>query len=259
MSVNVSIGDFSPLLRSPEYLFHTLQQTGVDGVELWIGVKSRWAPAYYQRLSRKYNLPITSVHQPLWSMVGWYFDEGFFATAQRLGVQYVTCHPLPYIALRDERMQRYFDRLMCIQEKTGLRILIENMPQEYRNKLLNRTAPLDSQTTDVSEVCRAAVARGLGLTLDTDHVHVVEPQKQVWFNEVFPAIENIHLSNFDGNRRHQPLDKGLLNVSKFIEGLAQRQYSGLITLEISAPKSVTMFRYDANDIKHSVQLVRSVI
>lgn len=257
MKVNVSIGDFSPLLRGPEYLFKDLKNTGVDGIELWIGVKSRWTPKHYLRLSRKYNLPIVSVHQPLWAMTGGCFDEGFFKVAQRLGVQYVTCHPLPGRSLAHPQMQEYFDRLARIQKQTGIHILVENMPQQYRSKLLNRTARLDLQTADVLEVCRAAVAHGLGLTFDTDHAHVARPHKAAWFEETFPAIQNIHLSSFNDGRRHQPLDTGMLDTAGFIRYLKKKQYAGLVTLEVSAPKSITMLNYDFERIKRSAALCKS--
>lgn len=256
MKVLISIGDFSPLLRRPDYLFRGLQSTGADGVELWIGVKSRWRARYYRQLSRQYNVPIVSVHQPLWAMTGWYFDEGFFKVAQTLGVTYITCHPLPNTALQSEKMQQYFKRLATIQQRTGLRILIENMPKEYQNKLLSKTASLSGQTADTQAICHTAAAHGLGVTLDTDHAHVAQPHNETWFNEVFPAIQNIHLSSFDGDRRHQPLDTGTLDVAGFIKTLQKKHYDGLITLEVNAPKSITLFTYKFDTLERSVRLAR---
>ena len=256
MNVNVSIGDFSPLLRSPEYLFKGLSQTGADGIELWIGMKSRWTPEHYLRLSKKYNLPIVSVHQPLWAMTGLIFDEGFFTVAQRLGVQYVTCHPLPGHNLAEAHMKEYFERLADIQKRTGMHILIENMPQQNRNKLLNYVAPLKGLAAPVSEVYKYTAPHGLNLTIDTDHIHTPKPQDEPWFDEVFPAIQNIHLSSFDGDNRHLPLDTGMLDTSGFMRCLKEKHYAGLLTLEVCAPKSITMIGYTFDDIRRSVSLCR---
>ncbi len=258
MNINVSIGDFSPLLRSPEYLFRGLQDTGVDGVELWIGIKSRWTPEYYLRLSKKYHLPIVSVHQPLWAMTGLYFDEGFFTVAQRLGVQYVTCHPLPRKSLDDKEMQAYFERLAAIQQRSGLQILIENMPQGNRSKLLQLVVPHENDSTSVLDLCRHITPFGLKMTLDTDHVHVPKPQGEPWFNTVFPYIQNIHLSSYAGDNRHLPLTTGELDAVGLVHQLKAKHYGGLITLEVSAPKSITMLHYDFGCIRRSVGLAVAV-
>jgi len=252
--INISTGDFSPLLRSPEYLFRGLKGTGVHGIELWVGVKSRWTINRYKQLSEKYNLPIVSLHQPLWAMTGMYFDEGFFTLAQKLGVQHITCHPLPGIPLQDLRMQNYFKHLAAIQKRIGIPILIENLPQTYRNGLLHHLFPPMSDASDVLQLHKTVVTKfGLGMTLDTDHVHVPEPHKQPWFDTVLPKVDNIHLSSFGSGRHHLPPYMGDLRATEFIHYLQEQNYIGSITLEIGWPKSITMRNYDFDTIKKSIE------
>lgn len=254
--VSVSIGDFSPLLRGPTYLFRGLQGTGIQGIELWVGLKSRWTIGYYRRLAQKYGVPIVSLHQPLWAMTGMYFDEGFFELAQKLGVRHVTCHPLPGISLQDRRMRVYFRRLAAAQKRTGVTILIENLPQVYRNGLLHHFFPPTSDAGDMSRIHEAASEFGLGITLDTDHVHLPKPHKQTWFDATLPKVGNIHLSSFDGDRRHVPLYMGDLQAVEFIHYLQKQNYTGSITLEVAWPKSITMWDYDFEAIRKSVELLR---
>lgn len=251
--MSIAIGDFSPLLRGPEYLFRGLAETGASGIELWVGVKSRLTINRYRRLSEKYNLPITSLHQPLWAMTGLYFDEGFFKLAQILGVQHVTCHPLPGIALSNKRMQAYFRRLSSMQERIGIPILIENLPDQYRNGLLHRFFPPASDSSDVLLLHEAISKFGLRMTLDTDHVHLPRPHKEPWFDVVFPEVGNIHLSSFGGGKRHLPLYLGDLETAMFVERLREKRYSGSITLEIAWPKSITMRDYDFEAIRRSIK------
>jgi sugar phosphate isomerase/epimerase len=254
--VNVSIGDFSPLLREPAYLFKGLQGTGAHGIELWVGLKSRWTIGHYEQLAQKYGVPIVSLHQPLWAMTGIYFDKGFFTLAQKLGVQHVTCHPLPGISLRDKRMRTYFKRLAAMQEITGVRVLIENLPQIYRNRFLHRFFPPASDTSDVSQIHKVASEFGLGVTLDTDHIHLPEPHKQAWFDAILSEIGNIHLSSFDSDKRHLPLYMGDLRTAEFVHYLQKRNYAGSITLEIGWPKSITTREYDFEAIRKSIKLLR---
>jgi sugar phosphate isomerase/epimerase len=253
--VTVSIGDFSPLFHRPRFLFQGLQNTGADGIELWVGVKSRWTPQRYKKLADQYNLPIVSLHQPLWAMAGVCFDEGFFMLGQKLGVQHITCHPLPGVSLSDKRMLAYFKRLAAVQERIGIPILIENLPQTYRNGLLHRFFPPASDTSDVVRIYEAASAFGLGVTLDTDHVHLPDPHNQLWFDEVLPHVGNIHLSSFGSGKRHLPPYMGELQATDFIDHLHALHYAGTLTLEIGWPKAITILDYDFEAVRRSIALL----
>jgi len=259
MKINLSIGDFSPLLRTPEHLFQRIQHTGIDGLELWVGLKSRWTPKHYLKLSEKYSLPIVSIHQPLWALTGLYFDTGFFDLARQMNVRSITCHPLPYTSLHATRMQRYFERLATRQSQTGIQILIENMPLKYRNGLLQKLSPLEPSTNSMLDVYRAAAAHGLGVTLDTDHLRLARPHQESWFEEIFPAIKNIHLSSFTATDRHQPVDIGILRTKELCQWIKGKKYTGLVTLEVNAPTAMTLVKFDHDAIARSVQHVRSAI
>lgn len=256
LQISVSIGDFSPLFRRPDFLFQGLQHTGVDGVELWIGVKSRWSADYYRKLSKQYNLPIISLHQPLWAMTGMYFDEKFFILAKEIGVKHITCHPLPGISLADERMRAYFTRLSAIQTRIGIPILIENLPQAYRNGLLHHFFPPIGDTSDVRQIHKAAREFGLGVTLDTDHVHLEAPHELAWMARLLPQVGNIHLSSFEGGKRHLPPYMGVLQTKEFMQYLYRQKYTGTITLEIGWPKSISLREYDFSVIAQSVAFLR---
>src|SRR5882724_3184958 len=117
LRISTSITDFAPLFFDLEYLFRGLCETGVDGVELVIGIKSRFRSSKLRELSRKYHLPITSIHQPAWGGLGLYFDEDFIDFAKAVGTNKIVFHPLPKVSLTDKRMRSYFRRLAQIQEK----------------------------------------------------------------------------------------------------------------------------------------------
>ena len=256
LQITVSIGDFSPLFRKPEFLFRGLENTGIDGIELWVGMKSRWTTVHYTKLAKQYGLPIVSLHQPLWAMTGLYFDEDFFRLGQKLRVQHITCHPLPGISLTSKRMREYFKRLAAIQERIGIPILIENLPQAYRNGLLHHFFPPASDTADVLRICAAASEFGLGITLDTDHVYLPDPHSQAWFKEVLPRVGNIHLSSFAKGRRHLPPYLGDLQATEFVDYLHTQKYAQTVTLEIGWPKAITTLDYDFETVRKSVAFLR---
>lgn len=256
MKVNVSIHDFAPLLRGHEYLFRRLKDTGIDGIELAIGVKSRWSATHYRALSLKYNLPIESLHQPVWAWLDLYFDEGFFAIAKELNVKYVTCHPLPKISYHSKRMRAYFKRLADIQDRTGINILIENMPEKYNPKLLSMLFPQDASSRDIRSLHDVISEFGLHLTLDIDHLQSHRPHTELYFKTIYPAIENVHLSSFDEENRHLPLHMGDFKAVEFIQQLKKMKYKGLLTFEINYPGLFTYFDYDFAVIRKSVEIVK---
>lgn len=257
MQVSVAINDFAPLLRRPDFLFAGLKKARADGIELGLGFKSRWSSAHFAALADKYGLPIVSMHQPLWSGLGLYFDEGAFRMARHMGVKYMVCHPLPRAGWRHPRMRRYLSRLADMQEKTGVRILLENMPPEYDNALLGRLFPVDRHTGDLLALYGAAQEFGLQMALDTDHAGSGTPHQEQWFRKVLPQIGGIHLSSFHGGNRHLPLGEGELRAAEFVRHLRRVGYNGLLTLEVNSPKAITLLEYDFSAIQKSIELIKS--
>lgn len=248
--VSISITDFSPLFFDLEYLFKRLKTTGIDGVELVLGVKSRWNAKRLIELSQKYAVPVISLHQPPWSGLGIWFDEGFLELAKTFGVTKITCHPLSGISFDHPYMQRYLQRLVDLQEKKGVEILLENLPQKWFG--------LTADTHEIEVLLATVKEFGLKITLDIDHLRLASPHKAVWFSEVLPYIGNIHLSSFTPRYKHMPLYLGDLQTKAFIQALYKVKYSGLLTLELQYPGLVTFFNYDFDMVKKSVAEVRSV-
>lgn len=258
MQINTSITDFAPLLKNPEYLFKGLKESGIQGIELVIGFKSRWSPNYYKNLSKKYNLPIVSLHQPIWSGLGFYFDKRFIHLAKELNSKWVVFHPLPRLSLRDRRMKDYLQKLSNLQKQTGVEILLENLPRKYNNRLINFLYPPDKETGNIESLYEAAEEFNLKLTLDTDHLHLKAPHKESWFPQILSKVKNIHLSSFTEKNKHLPLYLGDLQSAEFIKHLKKAHYTGLLTLEIFYPNLISLFGYDFTAIRKSVEHILKI-
>jgi sugar phosphate isomerase/epimerase len=256
IKLSSSITDFAPLFLDLEYMFKGLKNSGVDGVELVIGLKSRWSVDRIKYLSKKYNLPVTSIHQPVWGGLGLYFDEGFFDIAAQLGVKKVVCHPIPKYSFQDKPMQEYLKKLSDIKKNKGLDILLENLSPNYDNKLVDPFFPLGKDTGRVPDVYAAAKKHDLNITLDIDHLLKARPHKEKWIKEILPSIGNIHLSSFTSTLHHMPLYLGNFKAKEFIEYLGVMNYKGLLTFEIYYPSFLKPFGYDFDAIKKSIQVLR---
>lgn len=254
--INVSITDM-PVFCSLEYLFSGMKNAGVDGLEIVIGVKSRLALPHLQKLSEKYNLPIISFHQPPWSGLGWYLDEGFIREGKAIGVSQYTFHPLPRFSFADEQMKSYFSWISRMQEKYQISAHLENMQKVIRPGFLSQLIPLHEQTTDYDAIIRIVKEYGLSMTFDTSHAYVISPQKQTWFAAIYPYIGNIHLSSFNDTTDHLPLHVGKFDNRGFLSELQKRQYKGLLTFEIFYPK-LPLWGYNFAAIKKSVEIVKNI-
>lgn len=256
MKANVSINDFSPLLRSPEYVFKKLAEINVQGIELGIGFKSRWSPLHYKQLSEKYNIPIKSLHQPLWSYMDIHFDKGAFDIGALLGVESITCHPLAKISYDHPKMEQYFRKLANVQDKSGIEVLIENLPMRYNHRILNKLSPPNRTASNLLELSKVVKKYNFNITFDTDHLQSIEPHKHPDFLDIYPQIRNIHISSFTKNKHHLSLREGKFRTDSFLKFLKNMKYDHLLTLEVGHP-SITLTHYDIKSIEESLDHLKS--
>lgn len=248
--VSNSVTDFSPLFFNLEYVFRRLHATGVDGIELVIGIKSRWHADHILQLSKKYTVPVISLHQPPWSGLGLWFDDHFVKLASVFGIKKITCHPLIGVSFGHPVMQKYLTKLARLQEENDIEILLENLPVNLMG--------IKSDTGDIERLLEVVQYYNLKMTLDIDHLAITAPHQAPWFPKILPFLGNIHLSSFTSKQRHMPLYLGDFQTKEFIRALHEADYQGLLTLELQYPRLVTFFNYDLEMIKKSVELVKSV-
>ncbi len=255
MNVNASIIDF-PIFSTLDRFFREFKAAGVDGVEVVSGVKTRFRFDYLEKLTKKYHLPITSMHQSVWSGTGIYFDERFFQRAEKLGVKTFAFHPLAFTRLDSNRMQRYCQRLSEMQLKYSIAVCLENMKDENAYKLLY--AGGKNVRTHLKDLYDTAVKYGLYITYDTSHARFVDPPKEPSFEHLFPLIRNIHLSSFHQKKEHLPVTMGDFKAKEFVSYLINNKYNGLVTLEVYYPQMISLRNYDFSVIKDSVKLIKDI-
>lgn len=257
MKISASITDF-PLFSQIETFFKEFKKAGVDGVELVIGVKSRFFIDRMLSFVKEYDLPVTSVHQPPWSGVGLYFDEEFVTFAQRLGTNNIVFHPLTFQSFDGSRMKRYFKRLAQLQQMYGVHIMLENMPNDITYRKLHQF-PGNTMSQHIQRLSEVADEYGFLLTYDVSHAEWKAPQKEKIFEDMFSKIGNIHVSSFSSHKHHLPLTMGNLDSEGFIKYLIEKKYKGLLTFEVYYPKLRMMInKYNFSAIADSVTKFRKI-
>ncbi len=238
-------------------------EIGFDGIEIMID--DRWdtrQPAYLQRLSNRYDLPIAALHSPfVLNVQGWPPDqlgrlEHTIALAQELGVPLVVTHlpfricglfgqfhglgyrrfrlplPLPHrepydSALRDGRIAE-------MEAQSGVIIAVENMPAHH---LFGRRL----QIYDLNEP--AMLTRFPHLTLDTTHLGTWGMDPVAVYRQLREHVAHVHLSNFDG-REHRSPPNGHLPLAELLQEMARAGYDGAISVE-SGPDALNAANEEA--------------
>ena len=250
-----SIADI-PLGIAIEEYFLLANHLKVDGLELVVGWKTRWAMKKIKRLSNRYNVPILSIHQPPWSIAGFIQDEGAFKFAQEFNSIFVA-HPIVVQPMSSAKSQTYFKWLSEMKKKYNLEIMIENMTNIYQlMPLLHYVSRKhhDSATSLLSfeKVCKKY---DLGFTLDISHLMEREPQKAEGFSEILPYLKNVHLSDYTVKKEHMGLGDGNLDYDSFLKYLVKIKYDGLINLEL-CPRILNSREKYYKDITESVKIVK---
>lgn len=259
MKISTSITDFAPLLLDPKLAFRKIKETGVDSIELIMGLKFRFSAKKILKLSKTYDLPIVTIHQPIWSGLG-LLDEGFVAKSLQLGVKDIVFHPLMKdISLDHPQMENYFEKLSKLQEKYGITVMLENMPLHHDRPWLNHILPLHPHHYDMMKMVGIAKKYNFSLTFDTSHYGEIDPHTHDWFKITLPFIKNIHLSSFKINGKHHlPLNMGDFKSKEFIRALLDFKYENYLTLEIQYPGLVNFFGYNTKPIMDSVKIFRNL-
>ena len=258
MNVNLSVITDFPLFSQLETFFKKSKDAGIDGIELVIGFKTRFEYPRILYLCEKYDLPIVSLHQPPWSGIGVYFDERFVQLAKKLGVRYITYHPLAFHSFTSAAGIEYLERLAKLQEKYDITVMLENMEDEFTYSRLH-DGTKDHVLHHLEDINRIADTYGFLITYDVSHAEFTDPGKTEIFQKMLPKIGNIHASSFSHVQHHLSLTKGDLHTKNFIEYLLKKKYKGLFTLEVRPPvRKLVVENYSFTDIQESVSLIKEI-
>ena len=236
-------------------VFGIARDLGFDGIELI--VDDRWDtadPVYLKRLMDRYGLPIVSVHSPF-SFVetpAWGGDtvermRQSLSLAEACGSEIVVFH-LPFFTERSYA-KWIEDDLPRWQEKTSVKLAVENMPRAY--KILGRLGVLlktgafyevnkrawpNRLLRPLSKPCFAGndwdyLLRFKYLVLDTTHLATGGLDPIEAYERIKSRLALVHVSNFT-ETEHQPLDTGRIDMAGFLRHAAGRGYRGHVPVEL---------------------------
>jgi sugar phosphate isomerase/epimerase len=231
----VALATASVYPESTANAFEIAARLGYDGVEVmvWTDPVSQ-DPSALKRLSDYHQIPVLALHAPclvitqrVWGTDPWAKLVRAKDTAEDLGAQTVVVHP-PF------RWQREYARqfLGGIQEmfnETDVRFAVENMfPLRARGREVSPYAPdWDPTTEDFPH-----------FTLDLSHTSVSQSDAMVMADTMGDRLAHVHIADGMGTARDEHLvpGRGEQPCGELLEGLAARNFDGLVVVEVNTRK-----------------------
>jgi len=229
------------------WIFAIAKRTGFDGLELVISPELNLRGSdYVKSLIQRYDLPVFSMHPPLFPYPGWDDLPSLIPEATKLalevGCRVLVVHPPKTRSLDSVYGQRYVRAVLESRETlrgTSTRISIENpgiFSQENLRFALHSPPAL-----------RAFVDRyDLPVTLDTAHAGSADFPLLDLLSLMADRIINVHFSDIGYPpklldrpfldtyfKHHQLPGDGWLPLEPFLHQLVDLGYAGPLTLEFS--------------------------
>jgi len=264
MRFGLSTGSFllSPLSQS----FAMARVAGFDGLEVIAGPQVALGGARrVKALSRAWEVPVLSVHQPLFPLPGWLrLSERVRRCgelARDLTANVATVHAAPWLVAGGPWSEG-FARLAGEARLVAL----ENVPV---------VAPARLQPAAAVGYLAAfeafVAAHDLRVTLDVAHAAEGGPDLLAAYETLKPRIANVHLSDTARNRfcppshlmlslfvHHRLPERGRLPLRELLRRLGADCYPGLVTFEISpSAMSFWSFRRMAAELRAALDFCRS--
>ncbi|MFQ5714134.1 MAG: sugar phosphate isomerase/epimerase family protein [Candidatus Scalinduaceae bacterium] len=216
-----------------EESFRVAKELGFDGIELLLGPPNQeFTPGDIQDLSKKYNIPVLSIHSPFkLNGAGNYWDSMIKSSniANIIKPQLLNVHPPKGIFFKSYKLKRFKNCLKgCKRILNGINLTVENMPIRFRNRILNYSKYAIS---DPDKLYHFSKKEGIHLTFDTTHLGTMSLDIVKYFKKLNDRILNIHISDYDRYEHLEP-GKGNLPLSKLLKTIKSYDYKGLLTIEL---------------------------
>lgn len=277
MKISLSTG--SLYIYPLRWTFALAKRAGFDGVELVISPEVEWrGVAYVKKLAQEFQLPVLTVHPPLYSYPGWGaindsyapIMEKAVALTEGVGAQLMVVHTPRARAYGDEVGKAFVNKVVDARNAingSGLKLGLENGAKfsGRDDYYILRALP---------ELREFAEKHNLAMTLDTAHIGTCELDlldSLQWFDG---RVANVHLSDMrevphwirsqprlhSYFRQHQFPGTGLLPLPEFLRALQVRDYQGVITYELSplVVDALTPWRVEKK-LREAVEFVRRAL
>jgi sugar phosphate isomerase/epimerase len=228
----VALATASVYPESTAAAFEMAAHLGYDGVEVmvWTDPVSQ-DPTALRRLSDYHGVKILALHAPclvitqrVWGTDPWAKLVKAKDVAEELGAETVVVHP-PFRWQR-EYARQFVGGIQEMRNETDVHFAVENMfPLRARGREVTPYAPdWDPTTEDFPH-----------FTLDLSHTSVSQSDAMAMADLMGDRLQHVHIADGNGSARDEHLvpGRGTQPCAQLLEGLAARDFDGLVVVEIN--------------------------
>lgn len=277
--MRISLSTGSLYIYPLRWTFGLAKRAGFDGVELVIGPEVDWrGAAYVSKLAQEFQLPVLTVHPPLYGYRGWDainisyapYMEKAIALTQAVGAKLMVVHSPRAFRTEQGVGNEFIEKVVAARSSingSGPKLGLENSAKfEGRDsQYIFRALP---------ELRAFADKHDFAMTLDTAHVGTFDLDLLDSLEFFDGRVANVHLSDLRNVphwmmnqprlhsyfRQHQFPGSGTLPLRELLRQLKQRGFDGTITYELSplAVHALTPWRVEKK-LREAVEFVREAI
>ena len=212
-------------------MFEFTKKVGFDGIEYMLTLRDlAFGPARVLSLSKKYDMPVTSLHQPLLLLI---------QTPPQLFPRMLEVPKMfPHVELVNHHLSAFMFRKPAITralvykkmfKQAGIVATFESNPGSGMFSLSRQYA---KETYDPQAFEKFAIQHQLPINLDVCHIASRNYDIVKFFSDNHNLIKLIHLSDFKNGKQHLPLGEGQLPLRELLQEIKRKKWNGHITFEI---------------------------
>lgn len=242
---------------SLDELFSFAKQAGFDGVEYLASLKD-WVkkPQHIVDLSEKYNVPVLSIHQPIWSI--------FYSPSFLIPHMVSLAQDFPSVKITNQHLSAFLNPLgsningamqfIESAKEKNIQVSYESNPGRF---YLSKRYP--KATYEFTAFEEYAKQHSLPMTMDTSHIANVGGDIVAFFRRNHKQIKLIHLSDYKDGIEHLPLGTGKLPLKEFLQEIKKAKWNGQITFEIGTIKHFKTKKEKFAALQSSLDFVRKQV
>ncbi len=239
---------------SLEELFLFGKEAGFDGIEYVAYMRDLYrSPKRIYNLSKKYDIPVISLHQPPPLVV--YTPYVLYPRMASLAnyfpdVTLINHHLSGLVNTYSTRIS-FVNRFLRHAKKDGITVTFESNPKKPPtfgfHPLVTRNPKL------FGDYC---IAYDLPITLDTSHIADNNFDIVEFFTLYRNKIKLIHISDYKPHKQHLPFGQGDLPLKQFFKEIKKTSWKGLITFEVCKFPGMIKKTEKLNAIKSSLEMIK---
>lgn len=241
---------------SPEEMFQFAKNHGIKGLDYVSSIPNLFtSPEYISNLSKKYKVPITSIHQPPYLIPyapSFLFERMINLVKLFPNVDTYVIH-LSSVLNLFQQDPKHILQLAKIAKRNNVILAVESNTPFFILKYYPRV------TLEPDKFASFCINNNLKIALDTSHIAAMGGNIVEFYKQYYTHIQIIHLSDYKVGIEHLPLGVGNLPIDSLLNEMKKTHYSNKVYLEI---KKIPMARQRQDKLtilSKSIEIVRTYL